>query len=142
MSHKSTLKIRSAVLIFLLISLFTPLCARADLMNDAINSPLPAQPRSKNIFSNILDDQRVMWTSPAAIRKNDLKWVLPFAAGTGLLIWRDSTIMSKYNPSASTINTGNNISILGSGYTTGAIVLSQYALGALAHKERLRKAGV
>ena len=105
---------------------------------------IPPDTTSKggNLFSDLVLDQKAIWASPAAIRKTDLKWVVPFAVGTSLLIWRDSTIMSRYNPSAQTVNAGNNVSVLGSGYVTSALVLGQFAIGALAHKERLRKSGL
>ena len=55
-----------------------------------------AQPQARNEESperrlphDLFQDQKAIWTSPAHIKKHDLKWLLPFVVGTAGLIVTD-----------------------------------------------------
>src|SRR5215475_1103558 len=47
---------------------------------------------SKHFAQELLKDQVRIWTSPARIKASDAKWLVPLAAGTGLLFTQDTKI--------------------------------------------------
>jgi membrane-associated phospholipid phosphatase len=68
----------------------------------SIDTLEPGEDPANHLFiplaSHVLSDQKQFWTTPARLHMRDLRWVMPLAGTTGLLIASDSWI-SKQVPS-------------------------------------------
>jgi hypothetical protein len=60
------------------------------------------------------NDQVAIWTSPTRLRRKDLRWALPFAAGTAALLLADTHIADSMPNTRKQIQTGEGLSKLGS----------------------------
>lgn len=91
---------------------------------------------------HILNDQGVIWTSPARIRARDLVWLAPLAAAEGVAIATDHHTMSSVVTHDPTINQDNvNASnILIGGYIAVPVIL--YGWGHYREDDHAREAGI
>lgn len=115
----------------------------AQEQNNLPNAPAP-QPdvTVKKIPLNVLSDQKAVWTSPAKIRIQDLDWLLPLGAVTGLAIATDrdamvhvvpvDTQMNKRSTDVSNVLTGGLV----------AVPVALFGLGAIKNSPRAREAGL
>jgi membrane-associated phospholipid phosphatase len=98
--------------------------------------------RSSNLFTNLLNDQKAIWTSPFAADKSSLKWILPVAATSAFLITRDNQWSQDYKPSQNTLNWSNDVSEIGSAYAVYGSVTGFYLLGKVSNNENLTHTGL
>ena len=104
----------------------------------SLNEQLP-HPNEKYFLQHLAADQWSIWTSPAHLKLDDAKWLLPSAGiATGLFVTDpDSSFgMASYHPT-----TWKEVSNYGLGAalgTTGAM----YIWGHVTHNERARETGV
>lgn len=90
----------------------------------------------------IVKDQAAIWTSPARIRKGDLVWLLPLAAGTGIGIATDHHTMSSVvshdaNFNQASVNASN---VLFGGFIAAPVAL--YGIGYFKGNEHASEAGL
>lgn len=98
--------------------------------------------RSSNLFTNLVNDQKAIWTSPFTAGKSSFKWILPVAATSAFLITRDNEWSQNYKPSQNTLNWSNDVSEIGSAYAVYGSVTGFYLLGKVSHNENLTHTGL
>ena len=103
-------------------------------------SPSPS-PAKVNFLKDIGADQKAIWTSPFHIKKDDLKWLVPFGIGTGVLIATDKETSSWVHSGGSLPGTSRAVSWGGSIYVTGGVSTGMYLIGRWSHNEKLRETG-
>lgn len=113
--------------------------------------PLPtpeAQPTpslERQFFSNILRDQRAIWTSPFNLRRGDAKWLAPFALSTAALLATDrrtASELTEHGDNQTRLRISRNISRGGDFYTTGGIAATFYLIGRTTNNARARETGL
>src|SRR6266478_1646945 len=140
-------------LILFIVSLHTT--AQTPLSNptstpDPQATPTPATTRSKDslekkFFSNILADQRSIWTSPFRLNRDDAKWGIPLLISTGALWATDrhtSGSLVTNGDNLSRLRVSRDISQLGAFYTTAGVAAGFYLVGRSTHNPRARETGV
>lgn len=107
------------------------------------NAPAP-QPEVtvKSIPLNVLRDQKAIWTSPAKIRIQDLDWLVPLGAVTGLAIATDRDAMLHVVPIDTQLN--NRSTSISNALTGGMVAapVALFGLGAMKGSARAREAGL
>jgi membrane-associated phospholipid phosphatase len=89
----------------------------------------------------IWPDQREIWTSPLRVGKNDLKWLLPAAAVTGLLMATDHHTMTLIHSDAAVRSRSANISNFGlAAFAAGSF--ASFSIGAITRNEHARETGI
>jgi membrane-associated phospholipid phosphatase len=104
----------------------------------ALTYKLP-HPNERYFFKHLAQDQLAIWTSPAHVQPDDLKWLLPssgIAAGLFVTDPDSSFGMASYHP-----NTWKEVSNYGLGAALGTTAV-MYAWGHITHNDRAREAGV
>lgn len=91
---------------------------------------------------NIVGDTYRIFTSPIYIRKDDLRWMLPMAAATGVALSQDSHVsrdIVSHDPGFN--NTADNVSYdLMYSYIMGSVTM--YGTGLFSHNDHLRETGL
>ena len=91
---------------------------------------------------HVLQDQKAMWTSPARIRRKDLVWIAPLAAGIGVGIATDHHVLSSVVSHDADFNDANisasNAMIAGLLVTPAAL----YGVGRFRGDEHARETGI
>ena len=96
----------------------------------------------RSFVRNFVHDQKHVWTSPTRIARQDLKWLLPLAAGTGIAIATDNRLSEELpTPDDPARIAGKRVSQFGALYTVAGISAGTYLVGHLAGKERMRDTG-
>ena len=115
----------------------------AQEQNNLPNAPAP-QPdvTVKNIPLNVLRDQKAIWTSPAKIRIQDLDWLLPLGAVTGLAIATDRDAMVHVVPVDTQMNKRSTdvSNVLTGGMVAAPVAL--FGIGAMKDSPHAREAGL
>src|SRR5207247_8822978 len=93
----------------------------------------------KRFFKNILDDQKVIWTSPFHLRGRDARWLAPLSLGTAALIATDRRTGDEVAESTSQLKASRIVSYAGSTYGVGGIAGPFYLVGRGRHDERVRE---
>ncbi len=96
----------------------------------------------RNTPLNLLRDQKAIWTSPARLRVNDLKWLVPLAAATGASLATDHKAMSSIvsqDPSFNQSNV-NASNILIGGFIAAPVAF--YGFGHFKENEHAREAAI
>ena len=138
---------RPGTLLFFLILIFsTNTPAQTPRTND------PAKPKSslklkleKKFFANILDDQRVIWTSPFHLHQSDAKWLAPIGLSTVVLLATDrrtSGELVEHGDNLNRLRISRDISRLGALYSTAGAAGVMYLAGRASHNDRLRETGL
>ncbi len=94
-----------------------------------------------SLLKNIVLDQKAIWTSPAHLRLDDAKWLIPFAGITAASLAADANISKALTPSTTWVgrsNTFSNYGIAALGGVTGGL----YLLGKMTDDEHKRETGV
>ncbi len=92
--------------------------------------------------ANILKDQAAIWTSPARLREQDLKWLIPLGLATAVAITADHQVMSSEVSHNAQFNHDN---VLASDALTGVLIAVPAALigkGQLGHDDSSKEAGI
>ncbi|MBV8906277.1 MAG: phosphatase PAP2 family protein, partial [Acidobacteriia bacterium] len=86
-------------------------------------------------------DQKQIWTSPFRTRASDLRWIVPLAATTGLLIATDHHTVSLIHSDPSNRNRSTKISDAGVA-AFGAAAATSFAFGTFTKNEHARETGI
>jgi hypothetical protein len=95
---------------------------------------------SKGFLRQVVADEKKMWTSPARIKASDAKWLLPLAAGTGILFTQDNQISHNFDQRTSLQNSSLKVSNLGA-YASWAVPGAFLTIGKLGGNERMVQTG-
>src|SRR5579863_9558692 len=100
------------------------------------------KPLGIKLFSNVLLDQKEIWTSPFRMHKKDAKWWLGFGAVTAALIATDHKSSTLLENSPSQIAWAGRVSNVGAVYTLVPLVAGFYGYGVLKDNPQARETGV
>ena len=95
----------------------------------------------KKLVSNILLDQKDVWTSPFRMKKSDAKWWILVGVGTAALIATDYTISKQLPNSGTSVSVGADISRAGQVYSVYPFAAGLYGIGAASHDQHLEETG-
>lgn len=109
-------------------------------------SPSPT-PRAKpslerRFFTNILNDQRAIWTAPLHTRRSDVRFVAPIGLATAALIATDRRTAGQVDSGGSLRPISRGFSQLGSAYATGGAAAAFYLVGRARGDSRARETGL
>jgi membrane-associated phospholipid phosphatase len=132
----------SAIVFALLCGLLsTPLMAQTPATDELIQ---PEKPKSTNSISgfasDLLHDQKDIWTSPLHIQRGDFEWLAPVGAGAGALAVFDHRINNALKPDTSLRTPSNIISDVGL-VAPYAVPGALWFLGATKHNSHTLEAG-
>ncbi len=99
--------------------------------------------KARSILSlprDVWEDEKHIASSPRAFRKADLRWIVPLAATTGLLLGTDHHVMTLIHTNPANRSTSDLVANGGLAVFAGAAVGS-YGIGLFTHNEHLRETG-
>ena len=109
-------------------------------------SPTPSIPPSKSLekrfFKNILSDQKVIWSAPFRLRKEDTKWLAPSGIGLMAAITTDRITGDEIAEFDHLSKASQIVSYAGSTYGAAGVAASFYLIGRRKHDERARETGL
>jgi membrane-associated phospholipid phosphatase len=130
--------------LFLCALVSTPLMAQTVATQDLIQSekatPATANNGISGFASDLLHDQKGIWTSPLHINRGDFEWLAPTAAGGAALAVFDHRISNSLKPDTSLRTPSNMVSNIGE-VAPWAIPGTMWLLGAKTHNEHTLEAG-
>jgi len=97
---------------------------------------------TKKFTTNLLLDQKDIWTSPFHIHRSSAKWWILAGLGTAALIAADHPVSQALPFSGSSVNFGNAASHAGAWYTVYPAAGVMFATGRVLHNEKLEETGV
>jgi membrane-associated phospholipid phosphatase len=98
-------------------------------------------PVYKRLATNILLDQKDIWTSPFHINRSTAKWWLIVGAGTAALIAADHPISQALPRSGTSVSAGTDLSRLGQWYSVFPFAGGLYAVGRFTDNPKLEETG-
>jgi hypothetical protein len=107
--------------------------------------PTPRPTTEKNFLTNILKDQKGIWTAPFRLEQSDVKWVAPLGLSMAALIATDSHTSGELVENGDNhdrLSVSKDISYAGSLYSTGGISALFYLTGRIRHDERAKETGL
>lgn len=105
----------------------------------------PKPSLERQFFSNILRDQRTIWTSPLHLQKRDSWWFAPLAGGTGALLATDRFTTEEgleFSARKTPLKVSQAVSKLGSGYAAVGVSAGFYLVGRLDKDPKTRETGL
>jgi len=99
----------------------------------------------KNLFKNVLSDQKAIWTAPFHLSREDAAWALPLTGATLTLIATDRHTAGELVENGDhpdQFRTSQKISEIGSFYTTGTVAGVFYLVGHFKHNARAQETGI
>jgi PAP2 superfamily protein len=96
----------------------------------------------RQFLHRMLEDQKMIWTSPFQLRTSDAKWLGPLAASALVTLAIDNKTAAKVNPAEELTKNSNRFSVLGSGYATFGVAGALYGIGRLTHNDRAQETGL
>jgi membrane-associated phospholipid phosphatase len=109
--------------------------------NHSMFDPLPEKSRAApKLFTDVLQDQKHIWTSPVRLRLGDAAWLAPLGGLTAGLLLTDRDYSASLSRKPSTISRYNNISNAGLASLLGAGA-GMYLLSFPKHNEHWRETG-
>jgi membrane-associated phospholipid phosphatase len=99
-------------------------------------------PLFRKLGTNILLDQKEIWTSPFHMRRGDAKWWLGFGAVTAGLIATDHRTINTFENGRTQVKWANNISKIGAVYTLIPAAAGFYAFGVILDDPKARETGI
>lgn len=99
----------------------------------------------KKFITNVLVDQRAIWTAPFHLRGSDAKWLAPLGLSTVALIATDrqtSGELVEHGDNLNRLRISKDVSRFGSVYSTAGTVGVLYLAGRVTHNARLRETGL
>lgn len=124
--------------------------AAAQSLSQPSPTPTPT-PRSQNwhksslggsYIKDIIHDQKVIWTSPFRLDREDAKWAIPAFVGAGALITTDRYTSDWVDRTGSLPGFSHDVSWFGKPYTTGGAAAAFFIAGKAFHNERARETGL
>ena len=116
----------------------------SDAQSQGPGTPPPqrhSRPLSR-LFNRLLDDEKRIWTSPSRVKREDIKWIAPFAVITAAMISTDNRAIAKLGIPRDFSEDSRDLSSLGSGFVTFGAAGSIFVVGKLTHDERATETGV
>jgi membrane-associated phospholipid phosphatase len=107
--------------------------------------PTASPTTEKNFLTNILKDQKGIWTAPFRLQRSDAKWIAPLGLSLAALIATDrhtSGELVENGDNRNRLRISKDISYPGSLYSTGGISALFYLTGRLSHDERAKETGL
>lgn len=99
----------------------------------------------RQFFSNLLRDQRAIWTSPLHLHRQDAWWLAPLAGGTGALLASDRLTTEEgleFSSNSTRSRVSNDVSKIGSGYAAAGAAGAFYLVGRITDNPRARETGL
>jgi hypothetical protein len=99
----------------------------------------------RQFFSNILRDQRAIWTSPSHLHRQDAWWLVPLAGGTLALLASDRATTHEgleFSSNVTHSRVSNDVSKIGSTYADVGVSGAFYLVGRIADNPRSRETGL
>ena len=130
---------------FFVIAIFAlPAVAQSSPQPLATPTPQAVKKESleKSFIMNIFRDQKAIWTSPFRLEREDAKWAVPLALGTGALIATDRYTSDWVTQGGDLPEWSHNISWGGKAYVTGGAAVGMYAVGKAFHNPKLSETGL
>lgn len=103
--------------------------------------PSPTPTPKVGFAMNLVRDQKAIWTSPFHLKKDDLKWLVPLAAGTTALIATDRYTSGWVDHNGSLQPASHDVSYSGSAYAVAGTAAGFYVIGKAVHDERAAETG-
>jgi membrane-associated phospholipid phosphatase len=131
------------VLVLLFGAVSSPLMAQTTATSDIIQPEKPVPPVNNSISgfaTDILHDQKDIWTSPFHLNKGDFKWLAPVAVGGGALAIFDHKISNSVRADTSLRGPSNAISNVGL-VAPWAVPGTMWVLGMTSHNPHTLEAG-
>ena len=104
-------------------------------------TPTPTPTPKRSFFKNVAHDQKSIWLSPFHVKREDLKWLVPLAATTAVLLATDRKTSAWVDRTGSLPTASRDVSLIGSTYVTGGVVAGFYLVGRATHNEHLQETG-
>ena len=149
------LPILKAFALIALVSMGYAQSTQTPTANTAPSTPVDARDRNvypsdnaadrstvRKLMSNIVLDQKDIWTSPFRMKRSDAKWWLLIGAGTAALIATDYTISKQLPDSGTSVSVGTDISRAGQVYSVYPFAAGLYGLGLALHDPHLAETGL
>ena len=95
----------------------------------------------KRMATNIVLDQKDIWTSPFHINGSSAKWWVLIGAGTAALLAADHPISQALPFSGNSVRTGTDLSRLGQWYSVFPFAGGMYAIGRMTDDPKLEETG-
>lgn len=119
-----------------------PVDARSHPQPSPTPQASPSSSLEKELFRNILRDQRAIITAPLHLKESDARFLLPLGAATATLIATDRRTAGALDDNQSRLRVSRDISRLGEFYTTGGIAGVFYLVGRATNSARARETGL
>jgi hypothetical protein len=100
------------------------------------------KPLAHKLFSNIILDQKEIWTSPFRMKSSDAKWWIGLGAVTAALVATDNNSSTLLRNSQGQVRWSGRVSQIGASYTLIPLVLGFYGYGVLRDDPKPREVGV
>jgi hypothetical protein len=100
------------------------------------------KPLARKFFSNILLDQKEIWTSPFRMNRDTAKLWIGFGAVTAGLIASDQWSSKQLENSRGQVRWGGRVSQIGASYTLIPLAAGFYGYGAIFDEPKARETGV
>lgn len=100
------------------------------------------KPLGRKLLSNILLDEKEIWTSPFHMHGTDGLWWIGFGGVTAALIATDHQTSTLFENSKGQVTWGNNVSKIGASYTLASLGAGFYLFGVFANDPKARETGV
>lgn len=104
--------------------------------------PAPKPTLERELFKNILRDQRAIWTSPLRAQSGDARWLAPLGLSTAALIATDGNTADALGDNRQRLNLSRDVSYLGSGFGIAGVAAAFYLVGRVRDNPRARETGL
>ncbi len=107
-------------------------------------SPLimPLRYADTRLLPDMLRDEKIVLTSPLRIKEPTLRWLIPFAAASVVLIATDQAAINHNHFSNTTVDISRDFSDLGSKFPMVGAALTTYAIGRFTSNDTVRETGM
>jgi hypothetical protein len=105
----------------------------------------PSPSLERRFLTNILRDQRAIWTSPFHLGRGDAKWLAPFGLSTVALLatdHRSASELAENGDNQNRLRISRDVSQGGSFYATGGVAAAFYLIGRASGNARARETGL
>lgn len=103
-----------------------------------VASPTPSP--HTNFRKNVFRDQKAIWLSPFRLERKDLKWLIPLAATTAVLIATDHETSSWVSHSGSLQGWSKGVGL--TAVSAGGVAFGSYLIGRAVNNRRAEETGV
>ncbi len=121
-------------------SISAPLMAQTLPSQEIVQPEKPSSTGISGFASDLLHDQKGIWTSPFHVNRQDLQWLAPVGVGAGTLFVFDHRISDAVKSDTSLRSPSNIISNVGEVASWG-VPGSMWLLGAVTHNDHAAEAG-